>query len=147
MGIRVLGKIMQSQRFGIPDQQAKDAMACGERTDPAGEVILDSYRDEMTEALVTADDSQRSVIGFQEVAGRTDHPEQDGLQAQVLGKRNHGIQQPPHPLLGAHEFAGTVYKVGEKFVHAGGDNRFRNVRGLADGFTHRNRLPRYLTRT
>ena len=122
-------------------------MACGERANLVGEVLLDPHGDEVAQATVTSDDSQRSVFSVHKVAGRIYHPVQDGLQAQVFGQCNDGIQKALHPLLGAHQLPGTVNKVGQKFVHPGAGNRLPALCGLTDAFAHGNRLPRYLKHT
>ena len=47
VGIRMLAEVMQPQRLRIPDQQAKNTVAGGERSDLVGEVLLDPHRDEV----------------------------------------------------------------------------------------------------
>ncbi|WP_308292643.1 hypothetical protein [Pseudarthrobacter humi] len=69
--------------------------------------------------MVAAYNAQGSILSLEETTGRTDHPVQYGLQAEVLGQGNNGAQKSSQPLLGVHQLPGTVDKVGKQFVHPG----------------------------
>jgi hypothetical protein len=140
IGVRMLAEVMEPERFGVTDQEAQNAVAGGKRSDPAGEILIYAHGDEVAQRPVTANDPQRSVLGLNKLAGRTDYPVQNRFQAKVFGECYHGVQKTLHPLLDAHGFPRETGKTGQEFVQAGAAGRRCTVRGLPDGFAHRNHL-------
>ncbi len=62
-------EIMQAQRLRIADQQAKDAVAGGQRTDLLCEFVVNPYGNEVAEGPVASDHSQGAILCFHQVAG------------------------------------------------------------------------------
>ena len=94
------GDVGQTQRPGIVDQQAEQAVSLGPVVDPLDLVLAQADRDELGQPPVVADDAQRPV-------GRVDEPDrglhdapQGGLQVQARADGDDRLEQPAHPVPG-----------------------------------------------
>jgi hypothetical protein len=135
---------MKSKGLGVTDQKAENAVTRRKRADPAVEVLINANGNEMAQGPVTPNDSQGTVLSFNKMAGRTNHPVQHRLQAEVLSKGYDGTQKALHPLPDARGFPDTVIKISREFVKSRAANGRGAVRWLPDGFAHRNHLPEIL---
>lgn len=119
VGFRMAAQVMEPKGAGFGNQQAQDAVAGGKRPDPVGQFLVDAHGDEVAEGAVVADDAQGPVPGMKQPAGGLHNAFQHGIEAEVLGYCDHGLQQPGHPLLGLEQFLGPGHKTLEHPVNHG----------------------------
>ncbi len=112
-------QVMKAERAGIGNQQAQDPVPGRKGSDPVGQFFVDADSDEVAEGLVIADDTQGPKAGPEQAAGGLDNPFQDGVQAEVLGNSDHGLQQAGHPFLGLEQFLGPGNEPLERVVNHG----------------------------
>jgi hypothetical protein len=96
VAVRVLAEIRQPDRLGLDDEQAQDAVAFGQVTDPLACLVVDAHRDELGQpraALV--EHAQGAVLGVHQVDRRTDDAPQHGRQVEVAPHRHDRVEELP----------------------------------------------------
>lgn len=89
----MLGEFHQSQRLGMTDQLAKDAVSLGQGTDGLALLPRDAHRQELREPGSLTDHAQGPVLGVDHDDRGLDDPTQHLGQIKASAHRHDGIQQ------------------------------------------------------
>ncbi|GAA1496108.1 hypothetical protein GCM10009628_11100 [Paeniglutamicibacter kerguelensis] len=87
-GCRMVVEIIQPDRLGFVNQDAKDTVTGGQRSYSFGQFGLYPLSDEMAHFLALANDPQCTVLGIHKLARRLNHMLKNCSQAQFLGNGN-----------------------------------------------------------
>jgi hypothetical protein len=87
---------MQTNRVGLGDEEAQDAMPSREPTDLRDLIVVETDSDEVGQ-LVTGlvEDTQSGVTRPGDLRGSRDDPLKGGVEVQVAGHADHCIKQRP----------------------------------------------------
>ena len=100
------GRGMRSSRRsgrGVLDQHAEDAAAARELADRSPVRLADPEGDEALQLVAApVDHAERRVARARQLGGDPDQRLQDGVEGQLRGDRDPGLDEPPPPLIAVH---------------------------------------------
>ena len=96
-------EIVEAQRRGVLDQHPEDAAAARELADRRPVRLPDPEGDEALQLVAApVDHAERRVARPRQLGGDPDQRLQDGVERQLRGDRDSGLDEPPPPLIAVH---------------------------------------------
>ena len=132
---RMFGQLRQPQRLGVLEHHSEHPVAGGQRPDPRASGVVDPDMDELGQHPVRTEHPQRTVTGIDQAHGGPDDLPQRLVQLQPGRDRQHGPQQPVHPVLPADDLLEPT--AGHGRTHTG-----RAVRSRHSSLSHEPTCPR-----
>jgi hypothetical protein len=99
----MLAQVMEPQGPGFPDEQAQDAVPCGQVTYRMDAFFINSDRDEVAQVAVFSDHPQGTIPRPDQGARGSDKTVQHGFEGEILGEGHHSGQQRVHPDLAVRQ--------------------------------------------
>ena len=96
-------EIVEAQRRGVLDQHPENAAAARELADRSPVRLPDPEGDEALQLVAApVDHAERRVARPRQLGGDPDQRLQDGVEGQLRGDRDSGLDEPPPPLIAVH---------------------------------------------
>ena len=90
----------EPQGLGVADEDAEDAASSRQVADPSNRFLVEPRGDEVLEAgPALVDDAEGRLLGAVQLGGGLDDPLQDGLDRELGGDGDRGVEDGPQPVL------------------------------------------------
>jgi hypothetical protein len=119
LGDEVLVQIVKPERLGVTNQFGEDTVLHGEGPEKLGTVV-DPGSHEVAQGGILADHGESAVPRPHQLARRSDHSLEHGLEGQVFGDGDDGREQAVHVLLEPHEFLGPGDELFQEAIESAG---------------------------